>query len=359
MSVILDALKKAQEQRKKPSVSGPFQGAVNESNSRRPLYIGLVAGSIAIAALVVLLLPRFFGSAVKKTVPPSPGVAAVATVPVSLPANPKPPQAAAKVDTTKEKDGGMKAKKDDRESLAVVRRPADSAVKTVDTKAVKMPRERRADRLPADEKRDNSRFVMEKIDETRITDLYNSAVRAGVQGNLKEAKRLYHALLQEQPRYNEALNNLGVIALREGKTKEALFYFQKCLENKKDYAKAYNNIGLVMVQEGQKKIAEENFRKAIELEGETVEPYINLSGLLRGQQRQEEALKLLRVIIDRKVKSSGLFLSYALLLDESGNYSEAVRYYRYYLTEGGEKESRAKVIERVKVLEEYRPAGNP
>ena len=293
-----------------------------------------------------------------KLVPVAGEVAAVAPVPVALPATPLQP--AMKADAGKEKESGMKAKKNDKKPLAVVRIPSDSAVRTEAPKAAKMTRERRTDRLPVDKMGDNSRFVMEKIDETRITGIYNSAVRAGERGDLQEAKRLYHALLQEQPRYNEALNNLGVIALREGKTKEALFYFQKCLENRKDYAKAYNNIGLVMVQEGQKKIAEENFRKAIELDGETVvEPYINLSGLLRGQKRQEEALKLLRVLIDRKVKSSGLFLSYALLLDESGDYKEAVRYYRSYLTEGGERESRARVIERVKVLEEYRPAGNP
>jgi tetratricopeptide (TPR) repeat protein len=195
------------------------------------------------------------------------------------------------------------------------------------------------------------KVVISSVDHEKINAAYNEALKETEKGNTKGAKRLYQAILVEQPNHIEALNNLGVIAMREGNTDEALFFFNKVLQYKKDYGKAYNNIGLLMMKEGRKGLAEEYFRKSIELGKDSIEPSLNLAALLRADKRYEEASRALVGLISANVRNKSLFLSYALIKDEMGQYEEATKYYRLYLREGGGTGERNEVVERIKVLE--------
>ncbi len=185
---------------------------------------------------------------------------------------------------------------------------------------------------------------------------YNNAVLAAEQGGTEQAKKLYLAVLADEPNNIEALNNMGVLAMSEGNTKEAGFYFRRILEYRKDYAKAYNNLGIIAMRDGDKKIAEEYFRKAIEVAPAGVEPYLNLAALLRSEKRLEEAGRVIDVPLRRGLREEQLYLSAALIKDELGQYEEAAKYYRYYLQVSSPKEDRRKVIERLTFLEESKSA---
>lgn len=363
MSVILDALKKVQDARKKGpiglAVSAP---PVNKSRGLKPLY--LVLGGVVCIVLVLFIVSQLFLSVpspgrqkVPENQPPLPKVA-------SLPNPAQPPVVVARPEPSQpDRDAGGRrlqpagiaphenklAPRPIRKRVpAMVSEGVDAGSRTGFKPASTAAR---TESLPP-------KVFVEKINEKKILDLFNSAVRTGEQGNAGEAKRLYLEILSEKPGYLEALNNLGVLFLKEGKTKEAVFYFRSSLEYKKDYAKAYNNMGLAMTQEGQTEQAAEYFGKAIELEPGSVEPYLNLSTLLRNEGRLDEALSPLQMLIDKKIRDATVFLSYALLKDQKGDIQKATKYYRYYLNERGNSHYRAKVIERLKVLEEYRPAGD-
>lgn len=197
---------------------------------------------------------------------------------------------------------------------------------------------------------DEPRVIISSADNEKINTKFNEAVRETEKGNIPGAKLLYQSILKEQPSHIEALNNLGVIAMREGNSKEALFYFNKVLQYKKNYGKAYNNIGLLMMKDGQKHLAEEYFRKSIEL-GDGVDPSLNLAALLRTEKRFEEAGRLLEAFINTNAKNKSLYLSFALIKDDMGQYGEATRYYRLYLKEAGSTSERSEVAERLKILE--------
>lgn len=203
--------------------------------------------------------------------------------------------------------------------------------------------------VPAD---DTISVVSKKIDDSKVNAWFNEALTEMSGGRVENAKKIYREILKQRPYNIEALNNLGVIALNEGNTKEALFHFRRIVEYRKDYAKAYNNIGLAYLRDGDLQKAEENFRKNIVLDGDSVEPYVNLSALYRGTGRFDEALNILAVPLRKGKKSAPLFLSYAVITDERGDYERANRFYRLFLAEGGSKEERAKVIDRLKYLDE-------
>ena len=202
----------------------------------------------------------------------------------------------------------------------------------------------------------DSAVVVKRMTNDRIMTNYNNAVLAAEQGGTEQAKKLYLAVLADEPSNIEALNNMGVLAMSEGNTKEAGFYFRRILEYRKDYAKAYNNLGIIAMRDGDKKIAEEYFRKAIEVAPAGVEPYLNLAALLRSEKRLEEAGRVIDVPLRRGLREEQLYLSAALIKDELGQYEEAAKYYRYYLQVSSPKEDRRKVIERLTFLEESKSA---
>ena len=55
-------------------------------------------------------------------------------------------------------------------------------------------------------------------------------IEAHKEGKLREAERLYRAIIQAQPHHADANHNLGVLAVAVGKTSEALPMFKQALD---------------------------------------------------------------------------------------------------------------------------------
>jgi Tfp pilus assembly protein PilF len=376
MSVILDALKKAQDERKRPVYRNAGSDESPPRRSRWVFYI--IVGTVVCAILLVVFLPNLYRMQApsvprvaqqKETPPPPPAPPKVVPeTPLAKPpevpgkeAFPKfavaPTQEARKAEVTAEAGPEKKVRtraprpemrlakgEPGKRSEADPQKPVSKPEKVDETKATPV--------APGPE----STVVVKRVTDDRIMVNYNNAIRAAEQGSHEEAKRLYLAALADQPNNIEALNNLGVLAMSDGNMKEATFYFRRILEYRKDYAKAYNNLGIISMREGDRKIAEEYFRKAIEVAPDGPEPYLNLAALLRAERRLEEAIRVIEAPLKRGFRGAPLYLSAALIKDELGQYEDAVRYYRYYLQAAPQKDDRRRVIERLAFLEENKPA---
>jgi Flp pilus assembly protein TadD len=400
MSLILDALKKAQEQRKKvkPNVREGIQAVYTKNKNN--FYI--VLSAVTSVVLLVSVLPMMLKT--KPVLEPSKPLAskersvlqqiekvAEKAKPAELKQPDVEPKSVAKIDAS----AGIEGKKDTEEkggtegsAKNVSRTKSEDEIlnnksqksKTDFTETVREKRtEREAKDITALKKKtaramktytynpaqsvnprkdlpsmlmENTNVVVMKVDEEKIMSMYNEALSETEKGRIIEAKKLYLKILSEKPDNIEVLNNLGVIAMREGNSNEALTYFRRILEKKPDYTKAYNNTGIIFMKEGDKKLAEEYFKKAMDMDKGSAEAYINLSGLLRTQKRYDEASKALENLIRRGSKDPSAYLALALIKDDMGEIQEAMRYYRFYLREGGKREEKNKVIERLKVLEE-------
>jgi len=351
MSVILDALKKAQNERKKATNTLPYNPRKNSQKSRWIMYI--VASLVFLVLIVYFLLipeprkpvkPRMMET---KIVQPHPSDAAEKASSVIQPVVPKNAftiQQSNKRGVTTHYGNPAKQQK----IIAEPPRKRGSDIKKFSA----------TDSIQNIAQQDGPKVLITSIDHEKIALKFNEAIKETGKGNIFGAKQLYQSILAEQPSNIEALNNLGVIAMKEGNTKEALFYFNKVLEYNKNYGKAYNNIGIIMLRGGQKRLAEEYFRKSIELEKDGIDPSLNLAALLRAEKRYEEGGRLLEEFINTDTKNRSLYLSFALIKDDMGQYEEAIKYYRLYLRATGSTNERNEVIERIKTLENAQTSKN-
>jgi tetratricopeptide (TPR) repeat protein len=353
MSIILDALKKAQEERKKiTQMSFPKMSSGKSTGRQKWIFYG-VAGGLVCLILVVLLYPT-------QKKPVQVQTAALKNQPITVAAPPK-VEVQAKVEAPAKAEPPVKielpvsslAKAVTEQPLQLKKQPETSKkaaayVPKRKTRPMQQLQDSGKTMLP----QEDTRVAVKKVDDEKIMNTFNEAIEETKSGRLEIAKGLYLSILEEKPDYIEAVNNLGVIAMKQGDLKEALSYFRKCLGYKKDYAKAYNNIGLVMMRDGETRVAEEYFRKSIEMDRDKVEPYVNLAAILRGEKRYDEASNLLESLINRQVRDASLYLSLAIIKDEMERYNDAIKYYRNYLSAGGSRKERSAVIDRLKILEE-------
>jgi len=391
MSVILDALKKAQDERKRPVYRDSGSDEQRPGKSRWAFYV--IVGVVLCAILLVAFLPSLYrmqapsGPQVVRqkevTVPPPPVAPPQPVAPPAI-APPKAPseaQLARRQEpprreelpkfavatprdyrTAGDAEEGLPEKKirrraPGRDMRAAAKAPGQQP-ETVSQKGAPAPQKTAQPMAPVEQTPESS-VVVKRMTNDRIMTNYNNAVLAAQQGNNQQAKKLYLAVLADEPGNIEALNNLGVLAMEEGNTKEAASYFRRILEYRKNYAKAYNNLGIIGMREGDKNIAEEYFKKAIEVAPQGIEPYVNLAALLRSERRLDEASRVIEAPLKRGLRNEQLYLSAALIKDEMGQSEEAAKYYRYYLQMSSSKEDRRRVIERLTSLEESKSATSP
>lgn len=351
MSVILDALKKAQNERKDVSKSLPYNP--RKKSQKSPWFVYTGALLVFCVLIIFLLIPDKKPPVMEATVVQAPQQTSQPIVaPEKTLTNIQP---IAPVNAPTLKQSNKQAV--EIHNLKPLKKQNKIATTTPEQE-MDNKKPPSADPLQNIAAQNSSNVLITSIDHEKINLKFNEAVKEAEKGNISGAKQLYQSILVEQPSNVEVLNNLGVIALKEGNAREALFYFNKVLQHNKNYGMAYNNIGLLMMKDGQKSLAEEYFRKSIELGKDGVDPSLNLAALLRTEKRYDEAGRLLEGLIKTNKKSKPLYLSYALIKDDMGQYGEAIKYYRLYLNEGGGIRERSEVIERLKVLENVQPLKN-
>ena len=346
MSVILDALKKAQKERKDMTKNLPYNPREKSQKSRWVLYTGAL---LVFCVLLVFFLIPDMKKAPKIMIEVNP---VHTPQPISQPVAPE--KTAAVVQSTVAVNPLASEQLDRRDNITGHVKPVKTQknIASLLSKNASGMTKSRVETLPERVwHQDEARVLISSTDFEKINLKFHKAVKETEKGNISEAKQLYHAILAEQPSNVETLNNLGVISIKEGNTEEALFYFNKVFQYNKNYGKAYNNVGLVMMKGGQKGLAEEYFRKSIELEKDDVDPVINLAALLRTEKRYEEAARLLENLLRTSVTSKPLYLSYALIKDDLGHYEQAIKYYRLYLRGSMGDSQRSDVIKRLEVLE--------
>jgi len=346
MSIIQDALKRAQGERtKKRSREVPYHlSGVQKKPKRVIIYV--IAGFCVAVVFAWLYIPYFHKTkqmaqpvVVQPPVPANPVRVTVNTPPAPEARKPVSQKPTASVTPYSKQEPVITKVRIEQAQRAAVSSP----VKRNNIAAEPAGKQ--------DAVNEPAKAVEKKTDDGSIDSIYNEALREQRSGRTREAKTIYKQILTKQPNHIETLNNLGVIAIYEDNTQEALFYFKRILEYRRDYSKAYNNIGLIAMRDGDGQLAEEYLRKAISLEPDDPGPYVNLSALLRSQGRLQEAAKLLEMPIQKKAKDPDLLLSYAVIKDNLGQYEDAARYYRQYLSLLRSPSSRKDIIERLQYVE--------
>ena len=98
-----------------------------------------------------------------------------------------------------------------------------------------------------------------------IEEIFNIAATKHSQNEIKEAQELYNKILEVNPNYSLAINNLGVIFEQIEDHQKAIDCYKKAIEINSSFPDAHNNLGVIFKKLGDNKKAIDCYKKAIEI----------------------------------------------------------------------------------------------
>jgi len=118
--------------------------------------------------------------------------------------------------------------------------------------------------------------------------LYNLANAIEKQPNrTNEVIDYYNRILELDPDYYRAHNNLGVALTSKGKTNEALKHYHRAIQIHPDFADPYYNLGNEFMAKGEMNQAINSYRQAIKLKPNYYQAHYNLGNSLKSQGKSE------------------------------------------------------------------------
>jgi Tfp pilus assembly protein PilF len=108
---------------------------------------------------------------------------------------------------------------------------------------------------------------------------------------------LYTKTLAQSPDSYTILNNLGTVYWREGRIEDARRLWERALQIRPAQANVLNNLGLYYLRVHQDAAAEEYFRQSMLRRPYYADPHLNLGGLLRKEEKWNEAALQLKAAI--------------------------------------------------------------
>ncbi len=150
-------------------------------------------------------------------------------------------------------------------------------------------------------------------------------------GRLKEAERIYRALLEEDPQRADAWNNLGLLYLDRRDTEKAVAYIGRALKINPGGPAFHHNIAGAYGRLGDLEKAESHYREAIRLEPSYASAYFNLTGIAKFSEG-DPALGGIEKLLEKSALSpeDRCYLGFAAgkILDDLGDYDRAFSHYR-------------------------------
>ena len=105
---------------------------------------------------------------------------------------------------------------------------------------------------------------MNKNKNLTVKEAFDLAIQNHQNNNLQDAQNYYYKVLEIDPNYVNAHNNLGIIFKELGEYQKAKSCFEKAIEIDPNYIDAYNNLGFIFKDLGDFQKAKSCYEKAIE-----------------------------------------------------------------------------------------------
>jgi tetratricopeptide (TPR) repeat protein len=139
-----------------------------------------------------------------------------------------------------------------------------------------------------------TRPVPEPVAPTTAEAAFEKAVKAASDGRWDEAVQDYQQAIALKPTMSEAHNNLGHLYTRQHQLGAAIEEFRAALAVKPDYAIARNNLGSAYLMTGQEPLAVQEFLAAVRLDHGYATPYYNLASVSARRGDVSQAMAFLR-----------------------------------------------------------------
>ena len=130
---------------------------------------------------------------------------------------------------------------------------------------------------------------MNKDKNLALKEVFNLAVQNHQNNNLKDAQDYYQKVLNIDPNFAPAHNNLGIISKILDENLKAKSYYEKAIEINPDYIAAHNNLGIIFKDLGQYQKAKRCYEKAIEIDPNNKSGHNNLGVILNNLGKRQKA----------------------------------------------------------------------
>jgi tetratricopeptide (TPR) repeat protein len=160
---------------------------------------------------------------------------------------------------------------------------------------------------------------------------FNSGVQFYQQRNFLKAIQAYQKVIKLDPTYIEAYNNLGIIYQELGDFDRAFEAYRKSIEINPQYEKGYNNLGILYYLQGRNEEALEAFQKALAINSSSIETHINLGVLFKKQGQLNKAIESYQNALEIDPLLREVHYNIALLYEQLDNIELAVGHYVQFI----------------------------
>ncbi len=362
MSLIMDALKKAQQLRSREAKGAPFfrqDQRRREVNKKRWLIsVGTVAGvfilSLTLWYLILVPTPPSPQQMAGIVVRESPLMEMAKITPEPLQANrgltplekSKPSTFDAKKESEKQdiaeepKPSTTKLLKEDapsieKESVEKQKREPTSTQPTPEAIGAKPAQKEEKPLAPEDATpKSTARVEVVVKDHPRTIEvirLFNSGVTFYQQKEINKAIQAYERVIELDPSYVEAYNNLGMIYQEMGDFESAMQSYQKAVQIDPKYVKGFNNIGILLHLKGEDEKAIEAFHKALATSPTHIESLINLGTLYKKKGWSEKGAECYRKALSINPHHGETHYNLGLLYEQMGKTDLAIHHFQEFL----------------------------
>jgi type IV pilus biogenesis/stability protein PilW len=160
---------------------------------------------------------------------------------------------------------------------------------------------------------------------------FNSGVDLYHQRDYAKAIQAYQKVIELDPGYPEAHNNLGIIYQEAGDFDRALSSYQKAIEINPKYEKALNNLGVLLYLKGRYEESIQAFQKALTLNANNIESHINLGILFKKQGQVDQAIESYHRALAINPLHGEAHYNMGLLYEQLGNMEMAIGHYQKFI----------------------------
>ena len=160
---------------------------------------------------------------------------------------------------------------------------------------------------------------------------FNSGVDLYHQRDYAKAIQAYQKVIEIDPGYAEAYNNLGIIYQEAGDFDRALSAYQKAIEINPKYEKALNNLGILLYLKGRYEESIRAFQKALTLNANNIESHTNLGILFKKQGQVDQAIESYHRALAINPLHGEAHYNMGLLYEQLGNMEMAIGHYQKFI----------------------------
>jgi len=164
-----------------------------------------------------------------------------------------------------------------------------------------------------------------------VLNYFNSGVTFYNQKEYSKAIQAYQKVIELDPTYVEAYNNLGIIYQMMGDVERAFGTYQKATEINPRYEKGYNNLGILLLLKGRYEEALEAFQKALAINPNNIESHINLGILFMKKGQSDEAIESYQKALAIDPLHRETHYNIALLYEQLENFELAISHYQQFI----------------------------